>query len=78
MRSAGAAGGRAIARWYNQDVGVSMVKYARLGQGRRLHFLDTTHVEVPYKPGRMRGAGWGKRGRTSVRGLNFNLADAAG
>ena len=33
--------------WYNQHVGVSMVQYARLGRGRRLHILDTTHVEVP-------------------------------
>jgi len=27
-------------------VGVSMLKYARWGQGRRMHILDTTHVEV--------------------------------
>jgi len=33
--------------WYNQHVGVSMVQYARLGRGRRLHILDTTHVEGP-------------------------------
>jgi hypothetical protein len=32
--------------WYNQQVGVSMLQYARLGRGRRLHILDTTHVEV--------------------------------
>ena len=32
--------------WYNQHVGVSMLQYARLGRGRRLHILDTTHVEV--------------------------------
>jgi len=32
--------------WYNQHVGVSMLKYARLGKGRRIHILDTTHVEV--------------------------------
>ena len=32
--------------WYNQHVGVSMLKYARWGQGRRMHILDTTHVEV--------------------------------
>ena len=32
--------------WYNQHVGVSMVQYARLGRGRRIHILDTTHVEV--------------------------------
>jgi hypothetical protein len=33
--------------WYNQHVGVSLLKYARLGRGRRLHILDTTRVEVP-------------------------------
>ena len=37
--------------WYNQHVGVSMLKYARLGQGRRLHILDTTHVEVALETG---------------------------
>ena len=37
--------------WYNQQVGVSMLQYARLGRGRRLHILDTTHVEVALEPG---------------------------
>ena len=37
--------------WYNQHVGLSMVQYARLGQGRRLHILDTTHIEVPLETG---------------------------
>jgi hypothetical protein len=37
--------------WYNQHVGVSMLKYARLGKGRRMHILDTTHVEVALKTG---------------------------
>jgi hypothetical protein len=32
--------------WDNQQVGVSMLQYARLGKGRRIHILDTTHVEV--------------------------------
>ena len=32
--------------WYNQQVGVSLLQYARLGRGRRIHILDTTHVEV--------------------------------
>jgi len=35
-----------LVSWYNQQVGVSMLQYARLGRGRRLHILDTTHVEV--------------------------------
>jgi hypothetical protein len=37
--------------WYNQSVGVSMLQYARLGRGRRLHILDTTHIEVPLETG---------------------------
>jgi Transposase DDE domain len=37
--------------WYNQQVGVSLLQYARLGRGRRIHILDTTHVEVPLATG---------------------------
>src|SRR5207302_11201413 len=33
--------------WYNQHVGGSMLQYARLGRGRRIHILDTTPIEVP-------------------------------
>jgi hypothetical protein len=40
-----------VVAWYNQQVGVSMVQYARLGRGRRLHILDTTHVEVALETG---------------------------
>jgi hypothetical protein len=36
--------------WYNQHVGMSMLQYARLGRGRRIHILDTTHVEVALVP----------------------------
>jgi hypothetical protein len=36
-----------LVSWYNQQVGVSLLQYARLGRGRRMHILDTTHVEVP-------------------------------
>jgi hypothetical protein len=35
-----------LVAWDNQHVGVSMVPYARLGRGRRIHILATTHVEV--------------------------------
>jgi len=37
--------------WYNQQVGVSMLQYARLGKGRRIHILDTTRVEVSLETG---------------------------
>jgi len=47
----GAAAARAeavatqLVGWYNQ-VGLSMLEYARLGRGRRVHLLDTTPIEV--------------------------------
>lgn len=45
--------GQAVAaqliEWYNQHVGMSMLAYARLGDGRRLHILDTTPIEVALK-----------------------------
>jgi hypothetical protein len=38
-------------QWYNQQVAVSMVQYARLGRGRRIPILDTTRIEVPLATG---------------------------
>ena len=49
-----------LVRWYNQQVGVSMLRYARLGKGRRLHILDTTHVEVPLETGTYECSGGAK------------------
>src|SRR5207244_7238502 len=43
--------GAQFVSWYNQQVGVSLLQYARLGRGRRMHILDTTHVEVPLETG---------------------------
>ena len=40
-------GAAQLMNWYNQQVGVSMWQYARLGRGRRRHILATTRVEVP-------------------------------
>lgn len=37
--------GEQLSAWYNR-VGVGMLRYARLGSGRRLHILDTTRIEV--------------------------------
>jgi hypothetical protein len=37
--------------WYNQQVGIAMLNYARLGRGRRLHILDTPRVAVPGETG---------------------------
>ena len=37
--------------WYNTNVGPSLLEYARVGTGRRIHIVDTTHVEVPLETG---------------------------
>jgi hypothetical protein len=37
--------------WYNIHVGPSLLRYARVGLGRRIHIVDTTHVEVPLETG---------------------------
>jgi hypothetical protein len=42
---------------YNQPVGVSLLNYARLGRGRRIHILDTTPVDVPLATGTYEGSG---------------------
>jgi hypothetical protein len=44
-------GAAQLVGWDNQQVGVSMLPYARLGRGRRMHILDTTHVEVALETG---------------------------
>ena len=40
-----------LIEWYNDTVGPSLLAYARLGPGRRLHIVDTTQVEVPLETG---------------------------
>jgi hypothetical protein len=37
--------------WYNDHVGPLLLAYARAGKGRRIHIVDTTHVEVPLETG---------------------------
>ncbi len=37
--------------WYNDHVGLSLLAYANVGTGRRIHIVDTTHVEVPLETG---------------------------
>jgi hypothetical protein len=50
-----AAGSHAAARqlldWYNETVGPGLLEYAQPGEGRRLHILDTTWVEVALSTG---------------------------
>ena len=37
--------------WYKDHVGPSLLEYARVGTGRRIHIVDTTHIEVPLETG---------------------------
>jgi Transposase DDE domain len=69
--------------WYNQHVGISLLQYARLGRGRRLHMLDTTHVEVPLETGTYECSGVVKNDAgTYARGYKLatlrTLLDSAG
>jgi hypothetical protein len=69
--------------WYNQQVGVSMLQYARLGQGRRIHILDTTRVEVALETGTYECSGVVKNADgTLARGYKLatlrTLLDSAG
>src|SRR5216683_7652968 len=40
-----------LAAWYNAHVGPSLLAYARMGTGRRIHIVDTTHVEETLQTG---------------------------
>src|SRR5262249_35298200 len=69
--------------WYNQQLGGSMLPYARLGRGRRIHLLDTTHLEVALETGTYECTGVVKNeGRTLSRGYKLatlrTLLDSAG
>src|SRR3989442_2184353 len=72
-----------LVSWDNQQVGVSLLQYARLGRGRRIHILDTTHVEVPLETGTYECSGVVKSGDgTLSRGYKLatlrTLLDSAG
>src|SRR5215472_12285600 len=59
--------------WYNQQVGGSLLQYARLGRGRRLHILDTTHVEVALEAGTYECSGVVKN-EDGTRSRGYKLA----
>jgi hypothetical protein len=40
-----------LVEWDNDTVGPSLLAYAGAGPGRRIHMVDTTHVEVPLETG---------------------------
>jgi hypothetical protein len=69
--------------WYNDSVGPSLLHYARVGKGRRIHIVDTTHVEVPLETGTYECSGVvknddGSRSRGYKRATLRTLLDHAG
>jgi Transposase DDE domain len=46
-----AAVSRQMLAWYNTSVGQSLLDYAQTGEGRRIHLLDTTKIEVELEAG---------------------------
>ena len=72
-----------VVHWYNDRVAPSLLAYARVGHGRRLHMLDTTRGEVPLETGTDECSGVGKNDDgTRARGYQWatgrTLVDSAG
>jgi hypothetical protein len=72
-----------LVAWYNDHVGPSLLACARVGTGRRIHIVDTTHVEVPLETGTYEGSGVvknddGSRSRGYKWATLRTLLDAAG
>jgi hypothetical protein len=59
--------------WYNDHVGPSLLEYARVGLGRRIHIVDTTHVEVALETGTYECSGVVKNDNGS-RSRGYKLA----
>src|SRR5678815_2875529 len=59
--------------WYNDHVGLSLLEYARVGLGRRIHIVDTTHVEVALETGTYECSGVVKNDNGS-RSQGYKLA----
>jgi hypothetical protein len=76
-------GATKLVDWYNDTVGPSLWQYARVGTGRRIHIVDTTHVEVPLETGTYECSGVvknddGSRSRGSKLATLRTLLDHAG
>lgn len=74
---------REMLKWYSDCVGPSLVAYAQLGEGRRLHIVDCTKVEVPLDSGHYECSGVVKNDDGSLsRGYKLatlrTLLDTAG
>jgi hypothetical protein len=48
---------QALMAWYTTCVGMSLLAYARLGAGRRIHILDATKIEVALETATYEGSG---------------------
>ena len=62
-----------LVAWDNDSVGPSLLDYARVGKGRRIHIVDTTHVEVPLETGTYECSGVVKNDNGS-RSRGYKLA----
>ena len=66
-----------LVAWYNTQVGPSLLEYARVGTGRRIPIVDTTHVEVPLETGTSECSGVVQNDDGS-RSLGYKLATFPG
>lgn len=62
-----------LVAWYNATVGPSLLQYARVGTGRRIPIVDTTHVEGPLETGTSECSGVVKNDNGS-RSRGYKLA----
>lgn len=74
---------QALTAWYTTCVGMSLLAYARLGAGRRIHILDATKIEVALETATYEGSGVvrddeGKLSRGYKIGTLRTLLDTAG
>ena len=81
--ASGRAAAQALITWYNLTVAQSLLDYARLGGGRRIHILDATKVEVALETATYECAGVAKHeDGTLSRGYKLGtlrtLLDTAG
>lgn len=69
-----AAVARELLGWYNQTVGPGLLEYAQSGDGRRIHILDTTKLEVALERGTYECSGVVKDGDDGQLKRGYKLA----
>ena len=75
--------GQQLVGWYNNSIGVTILEYADVGKGRRIHILDCTKLEVALESGHYECSGVVKNDEGSLeRGYKLatlrTLLDNAG